>query len=258
MYLTAEPLSAIPGIRHAFFTRGGTGTEAGGTIYQGLNCGLGSADDAETVHANRARAMAALDLAPEALATLYQVHSARVITMETPEDATGQRADAMVTDRPGIALGILTADCAPLLFCDPAAQVIGGAHAGWKGARFGVAAATVEAMEQLGARRERIRAAIGPTIGPQSYEVGPEFATHFLSQAAENARFFQRPAGAARAYFDLPGYLAAQLRSLGLVHVTGLAADTVTDAACFFSYRRSVLHSEPDYGRLLCTIALTD
>lgn len=257
MILTAPTLDGQHGIRHAFFTRGRTATEAGGgSIYQGLNCGFGSADDAGAVRANRASAMAALDLPPEALATLYQVHSARAVTLQKPEDAAGQRADGLVTDRPGIALGILTADCAPLLFADPAAGVIGAAHAGWKGARFGVAAAVLHAMERLGAKRCRIRAAIGPTIGPESYEVGPEFAAHFLGEAAANARFFRRPAGAARAYFDLPGYLAAQLRGLGLVHVTDLGQDTVTGPGRFFSYRRSVLRGEPDYGRLLSAIAL--
>jgi YfiH family protein len=258
MYLTAEPLAALPGIRHAFFTRGEAEPAAGGSIYQGLNCGFGSSDDAETVRANRARAMAALGLPPEALATLYQVHSARVVTLETPEDAMGQRADAMVTDRPGIALGILTADCAPLLFCDPQTGVIGAAHAGWKGARFGVAEAVLQAMERLGADRSRIRAAIGPTIGPESYETGPEFPAHFLGQATQNARFFRRPAGAARAYFDLPGYLEGQLRSLGLVHPVNLGEDTVADPQRFFSYRRSVLNKEPDYGRLLSAIVLPE
>ena len=259
MFLTALPLEGLPGTRHAFFTRGEAATgRPEGNIYRGLNCGFGSADDAEAVRANRARAMTALGLPPLALATLYQVHSARVVVMQKPEDAAGQRADAMVTDRPGIALGILTADCAPLLFCDPAAGVIGAAHAGWKGARFGVAAATLQAMERLGARRHRIRAAIGPTIGPQSYEVGPEFPAHFLSQAPETARFFRRPAGAARAYFDLPGYLEAQLRSLGLTGLVNLARDTVAEPERFFSYRRSVLLKEPDYGRLLSAIALTE
>lgn len=263
MYLTAPPLAAIPGIRHAFFTRGestAAGEAAAGTpetsIYQGLNCGFGSADDAATVRANRARAMAALDLPPAALATLYQVHSARVVTLRTAEDAAGERADAMVTNRPGIALGILTADCAPLLFCEPEAGVIGAAHAGWKGARFGAALATIQAMEHLGAKRACIRAAIGPAIGPKSYEVGPEFPAHFLGQGPANARFFHRPPAAARACFDLPGYLEAQLRGLGLVHVTNLAEDTVADPDRFFSYRRSVLRREPGYGRLLSAIAL--
>lgn len=258
LYLTAPTLTGLPGVRHAFFTRGETGpVAAGGSIYKGLNCGFGSADEAETVRSNRARAMAALELPPAALATLYQVHSARAITLETPEDAESQRADAMVTARPGIALGILTADCAPLLFCDPQAGVIGAAHAGWKGARFGVAAATLQAMERLGAKRHRIRAAIGPTIGAPSYEVGPEFPAHFLSQDAGNARFFRRPAGAGRAHFDLPGYLETQLRRLGLVHTVNLGEDTVADPQRFFSYRRSVLNKEPDYGRLLSVIALT-
>ncbi len=263
MYLTAPPLAAISGIRHAFFTRGESPASgqasAGapeGSIYRGLNCGFGSADDAAAVRANRARAMAALALPPEALATLYQVHSARVVTLRKAEDAAGERADAMVTDRPHIALGILTADCAPLVFCEPKAGVIGAAHAGWKGARFGVALATIRAMERLGARRYLIRAAIGPAIGPESYEVGPEFAAHFLGQNPAYARFFRRPPAAAKAYFDLPGYLEAQLRGLGLVHIARLPEDTVADPGRFFSYRRSVQREEPDYGRLLSAIAL--
>ena len=255
MYLTAAPLAGVPSIRHGFFTRGGS-ADAGGNIYQGLNCGFGSADDAETVRANRAQAMAALEVPAEALSTLYQVHSARALTIDDPAQAAGQRADALVTNTPGVALGILTADCSPLLFCDPQAGVIGAAHAGWKGARFGVAQATIRAMERLGACRRHIRAAIGPTIGPASYEVGPEFPAHFLSESAANARFFHRPPGAARAYFDLPGYLAAQLRGLGLVDVANLREDTVSDAGRFFSYRRSVLNKEPDYGRLLSAIVL--
>jgi polyphenol oxidase len=253
MFLTARALADLPDVRHAFFTRGG-GDSAG--IYRGLNCGFGSADDAETVQANRAHAMAALALPADALATPHQVHSARALIVRSAEEIRGQRVDAVVTDKPGLPIGILTADCAPVLFCDPTAGVVAAAHAGWKGARFGVTAATLRAMESLGAKRSRIIAAIGPTIGPQSYEVGPEFAAHFLSESATNARFFTRPPGAARAYFDLPGYLCAQLRRQGLVHVTNLVADTVGDADRFFSYRRSVLNKEPDYGRLLSSIGL--
>ncbi len=257
MFLTARSLATLPGIRHGFFTRGempAQGTE--GSIYQGLNCGFGSADDAKTVRSNRARAMAALDMPAEALATVHQVHSAKALVIEHPDQATGQRVDALATCTPGVVLGIMTADCTPLLFCDPHAGVVGAAHAGWKGARFGVALATIRAMESLGAKRPHIRAAIGPAIGPQSYEVGPEFPAHFLSETAANARFFRRPAGAARAYFDLPGYLAAQLRGLGLLGVVNLGEDTVSDPARFFSYRRSFLNKEPDYGRLLSAIAL--
>lgn len=257
MFLTAGTLAAVPGIRHGFFTRGqGAVQDTGGGIYQGLNCGFGSADDAETVQANRARAMAALGVLAEALATPHQVHSAKALIIDDPTQAAGQRVDALVTNTPGVVLGILTADCAPLLFCDSQAGVISAAHAGWKGARFGVALAAIRAMESLGAHRTNIRAAIGPTIGAASYEVGPEFPAHFLSETAANARFFHRPAGAARAYFDLPGYLEAQLRRLGLLGVVNLGQDTVTDADRFFSYRRSVLRGEPDYGRLLSAIAL--
>jgi YfiH family protein len=185
------------------------------------------------------------------------VHSARALIVRSAAEIKGQKVDAVVTDRPGLPVGILTADCSPLLFCDPAAGVVAAAHAGWKGARFGIARATLQAMESLGARRNRIAVAIGPTIGPDSYEVGPEFVGNFLSENAGNARFFRRPPNAARAYFDLPGYLTAQLQGLGLVRVQNLQADTVGDADRFFSYRRSVLAKEPDYGRLLSAIALT-
>jgi len=253
MYLTAPPLAALPGIHHAFFSRGEG--ESGG-IYRGLNCGFGSADDAETVRANRARAMAALGLPAQALATPHQVHSARALIARTPADIAGQQVDAVVTDRPGLPVGVLTADCAPVLLADPEAGVVAAAHAGWRGARFGVVEAALAAMAGLGASRRRTVAAIGPTIAAASYEVGPEFPAHFLSERAANARFFHRPAGAARAHFDLPGYLAAKLRRLEVEQVFDLAADTVTDAGRFFSYRRSVLNREPDYGRLLSVIAL--
>lgn len=253
MYLTAPPLAGLPGVRHAFFTRGGGSSDG---IYRGLNCGFGSADDAETVRANRARAMAALGLPAAALATPHQVHSARALVARTPADIAGCKVDAVVTDRPGLPVGVLTADCAPVLFCDPAARVVAAAHAGWRGARFGVTDATLAAMETLGACRSRIAAAIGPTIGAGSYEVGPEFAAQFLGETLANARFFRRPPGAARAFFDLPGYLSAKLRAAGLVRVFDLAADTVADAERFFSYRRSVLNREPDYGRLLSVIVL--
>lgn len=253
MYLTAPPLEALPGIRHAFFTRGGGSSDG---IYRGLNCGFGSADEADTVRANRGRAMAMLDLPAEALATPHQVHSARALIARSPEEISGRKVDAVVTDRPGLPVAVLTADCAPVLFCDPVAGVVAAAHAGWRGARFGVTDAALAAMESLGARRWRITAAIGPTIGASSYEVGPEFSSHFLSETPANARFLRRPQGAARAHFDLPGYLRAKLYEAGLAHVCDLAVDTVADAERFFSYRRSVLNGEPDYGRLLSAIAL--
>ena len=256
MLMTADNLSPL-NVPHAFFLRG---QENGATegIYRGLNCGFGSDDDAETVKANRAAAMAALGFSGDALETLHQVHSARVVRVTEPAEAAGRRADALVTASPGVVLGILTADCAPILFYDPDAKVAGAAHAGWRGARFGVAEATVRAMLDLGAARSRISAAIGPAIGPASYEVGPEFASHFLNQNAANARFFRRPAGVGRAFFDLGGYLVSQLSAMELANAVNLAADTVTDAERFFSYRRSVLRKEPDYGRMLSAIAVAD
>jgi len=253
-YLTAPPFDGLSGVRHAFFTRGRATCDAG--IYGGLNCGFGSADSHAVVRANRARAMAALGQQADALAMPHQVHGAKALIVHSPGEVRGQKADAVVTDRPGIVLGVLTADCAPVLFCDPVAGTIAAAHAGWKGARFGVVAAVLAAMQRLGARRSRIRAAIGPTIGPLSYEVGPEFAARFLSERSANARFFRRVAGAARARFDLPGYLTAQLRAAGLAQVADLTEDTVGQPARFFSYRRSVSKGKPNRGLQLSAIVL--
>ena len=255
MYVSAPTLDAIPTIRHGFFLRGNHGSQG---IYRGLNSGFGSADAPEVVRANRARAMAALSVPAERLATPHQVHSARAVIAERPEDIVGRRLDAVVTSTPGLPVAVLTADCAPLLFAEPDAGVVAAAHAGWRGARFGVVSAAMRAMMSLGARRERIRVAIGPTIGAASYEVGSEFPQNFLSESAANARFFSRPRKAERAYFDLPGYIRAQLAQLGVESVTDMAMDTVTDAERFFSYRRSVLQGEPDYGRMLSAIVLSD
>ena len=251
-------LSALDadGIRHAFFTREG-GVSDG--LFASLNCGFGSRDDAAKVAENRGRAMLALGLAPDRLATCYQVHSPAVVVVEAPwrrED--NPRADAMVTKRAGVALGILTADCAPVLFADAEARIIGAAHAGWRGALGGVLEATVAAMRKLGADPRRIRAGIGPCIAQTSYEVGPEFPAPFLAERAENAAFF-RPAPRAQHFlFDLAGYAAARLRRLGLGQVEHSGGDTAAEDERFFSYRRSCLRKEPDYGRELSAICLAE
>lgn len=242
------------GIRHGFFTRAGGVSEG---IFASLNCGFGSGDAAANVAENRRRAAAFLALEPARLATCHQVHGADVVVVEAPwalEDRP--RADAMVTDRPGIALGILTADCVPVLFADPAAEIIGAAHAGWRGALGGVLDATVAAMRALGAATSDIHAGIGPCIAQRSYEVGPEFSAPFLAEDPAQARFFVPAARPGHFRFDLPGYVAERLRRLGIVHIAATGGDTAAEPDRFFSYRRSCLDRAPDYGRALSAIAL--
>lgn len=248
-------LERLRRVRHGFFGRRG-GVSTG--LYASLNCGVGSGDDPAKVAMNRAAAMHALDLPAAALSSCYQVHGREVVTVEAALPVAGRpKADALVTRQPGLALGILTADCAPILFADAEAGVVGAAHAGWRGALLGVTDATVEAMERLGARRADIIAVIGPTIAQRSYEVGPEFPAPFLAESPDNARFF-RPGDRDRHHrFDLPGYLRARLARLGLRLIADLARDTLADAGQFFSYRRTTLAHEPDYGRQLSAIALT-
>lgn len=243
--ITAEAL----GVAHGFFTREG-GVSTG--IYESLNGGPGSADESAAVAENRSRIAAHLDA--DDLLSLHQVHSPDVVHVMGPWDADRPRADAMVTDRPGIALGILTADCAPVLFADPQAGVVGAAHAGWKGALGGVLEATVEAMQALGAERDRIMAAIGPVISQRAYEVGPEFVERFLDDDPENARFFAGGQGD-RALFDLPGYCLHRLRGAG-VSAEWTGHCTYSDPARFYSYRRATHAGEPDYGRLVAAITL--
>lgn len=241
-------------VRHAFFTRRG-GVSRG--IYTSLNCGRGSGDVPADVNANRARAMAALDLPASALFTNHQVHSATVVLLDENSDPEDRReADGFVTMTPNVALGVLGADCAPVLFSAPDDGVIGACHAGWRGAVNGVCEATVDAMIELGARPDGIRAAIGPCIALESYEVGPEFPEPFLAQDRENARFFEQAARDGHFLFDLSGYLARRLTALGLGEVYRLDSDTCRDEANFFSYRRSCQRGQPDYGRQLAAITL--
>lgn len=254
--LTTGLLNRIEGVRHAFFTRNGGVSEG---IYASNNCGFGSRDDAKAVAENRARAMRRIDADPARLVTLSQVHSADVVVVKAPwrrEDAP--RADAMVTSVPGIVLGILTADCAPVLFADAEARVVGAAHAGWRGALSGVLEATVAAMCRMGASADRISAAIGPAIGRVSYEVGPEFPSPFLAQDPANAAFFFPAEAKDRHLFDLKGYAAARLAAIGLADVAVLPNDTRLENRRFFSYRRSCIRGEPDYGRQLSAIFLEE
>lgn len=245
-------------LRHGFFTREGG---VSGGIYASLNCGAGSGDDPRHVTENRRRVAERLAGGAVPLCSLYQVHGPAVVHVTAPWDAAGRpQADAMVTDRPGIILGILTADCTPVLFADADAGVVGAAHAGWKGALGGVVAATVAAMERLGAARARITAAIGPTIAQGSYEVSAEFRSAFTATDPAFARFFAPAArDAARethAQFDLPGFVRHRLLAEGLGAIDDLGLDTYADATRFFSFRRTTHRAEADYGRQISAIMI--
>ena len=253
-FATSEVLTGVAGIRHGFFGRAG-GVSDGD--YASLNCGPGSADDPGAVAENRTRAMAALGLPANALYTARQVHGTDAIVLHA-RGAPRRQGDALVTSSPGVALGILTADCAPVLFADPEARIAGAAHAGWRGALDGVLAAAVSAMEALGARRDRIVAAVGPCIGQTSYEVGPEFRARFEAEDEDNARWFTRSRSDVRPRFDLEGYVGIRLAALGLAHVTVSGADTCADDERYFSYRRACLRGEAGYGRALSAIALVE
>lgn len=252
-HVIAKPLANRAGIRHAFLTRSG-GVSTG--IYAGLNCGLGSSDNPNHVRENRSRAAQTIDVAPDRLRTLYQVHSARVVDADDAWPNTPSEADALVCTTPGTAIGVLAADCAPVLFADTESRIVGAAHAGWRGALDGVVDATVDAMVTRGAQQDRITAVVGPCIGPDSYEVGPEFPVPFLAQNSANQKFFVEKSGSDRLLFDLPAYVHSRLTEAGIddAHVTG--HDTYGDEN-LFSYRRSCHRNEPDYGRNLSLIALT-
>jgi YfiH family protein len=241
-------------VTHAFFTREG-GVSKG--LYQTLNCGYGSDDNPDHVTENRRRAAEALTVDPTHLLTSYQFHSANVVTVDTPwQRADSPKADGMVTARPGIALGILTADCAPVLMADEEAGVIGACHAGWRGAIEGVTEATLTAMENLGARRNRIEAVIGPCIAQKSYQVGAEFHAHFVAEDPANTAFFL--ADGDRYRFDLAGYVMKRLSADGVSDPQWIGYDNCAEENHLFSYRRSTLAGEPDFGRGLSAIVLTD
>jgi len=249
-----DGMRAERGVAHGFFARTG-GVSQG--IYQGLNCGLGSDDDRTAVLENRRRAAERLGVTSDRLLTLYQVHSPDVVTVTEPwEPGDGPKADGMVTRVKGIALGILAADCTPILFADGEAGIIGACHAGWKGALAGVADATVAAMEALGASRRRITAAIGPTIRQVCYEVGAEFRDRFVAVAPDNAVWFRPGRADGKFHFDLPGYLARRLESTGIAGIEDCEICTYSDSR-FFSYRRATHRGESDYGRNLSAIVLT-
>jgi len=253
-YIEAPGLAGLSGVQHRFFTRRG-GVSDG--LYASLNCGYGSGDQPENVRENRRRVAATFARDETDLLTLHQIHSTEVLTVGTERWTSpgAPKADGLVTDRPGVVLGVMAADCAPVLLADGQAGVIGAAHAGWKGALAGVVQATIEKMEGLGARRERIVAAIGPCIGPASYEVGPEFPAPFLAQDEANGVFFKTAARAGHFMFDLPGYLCRRVAAAG-VSVSASGHDTLASTEDFFSYRRNTLEGVRDYGRGLSAIAI--
>jgi hypothetical protein len=248
--ITAKALSG-DGVAHGFFTRQG-GVSDG--LYESLNCGSGSRDAAARVLENRRRAAAALGLG--VLRTCYQVHGTRVFTVEDVATESGIEADALVTRARGIALGVLTADCAPVLLHDAAAGVVGAAHAGWRGALDGVLEKTVGAMESLGASRAALVAVVGPCIAQASYEVGPDFPDAFRDHEAADGCFFEPASRPGHWQFDLPGYVVARLARLGLGEAVALGHDSYDEQDRFFSYRRACHRGEDDYGRCLSAVAL--
>jgi YfiH family protein len=253
MPLVADCLADVSGAAHGFFTRRG-GVSAGG--YASLNCGLGSKDDPAAVQENRTRVTACLGAA--GLITAHQVHSASAVIAAAPwRREERPRADGIVTATPGLAVAVLTADCAPVLFADPAARIVAAAHAGWRGALGGVIESTLATMEKLGGRRERIRAAVGPAIGQAAYEVGPEFEAEFLDKDAASRPFFSRQGPNRRHHFDLAGYCVQRLARAGVGTVRTLAPCTYAHSDDFFSYRRSRAQNEADYGRQISAIVLT-
>jgi YfiH family protein len=249
----ASTLESCDGIRHGFFTRQG-GVSTG--IYGSLNCGLGSGDDAGNVRQNRALVAQTLGVPPDHLLTLYQIHSATVVVVDKPWDGEAAEADALVTRTPGLAIGALTADCAPVLYCDPEARVIAAAHAGWRGALSGIAEATVAAMEELGATCERIVAVIGPSISQRAYEVGAEYLDRFLAEEPTSSAFFMTDDSSGEPHFDLSGYVAERLSRAGVGTISDLGLCTYCDETRLFSYRRSQHHGEDDYGRQISAIVL--
>lgn len=237
--------------RHGFFTRKG-GASSG--VFEGLNCGLGSSDQKDIVLINRGRVADAMGVVSDDLVGVHQVHSADVVRVTAPLAEPRPKADAMVSDVPGLALSVLTADCQPVLFCDSKSGVIGAAHAGWRGCVDGVLENTVDAMLDLGAKREQIRAVIGPCISQRAYEVGPEFFDTFVTLDSDARRFFREGQGD-RLMFDLPGFGLSRLKDMGVV-AQWIGACTYSEPARFFSYRRTTHAREVDYGRLIACIRL--
>ncbi|HEY1562551.1 MAG TPA: peptidoglycan editing factor PgeF [Caulobacteraceae bacterium] len=251
--LASPLLAAMAGVRHGFFTRQG-GVSTG--VFSSLNVGVGSSDEATAVAENRRRAAAAFGVGPERLTTCYQVHSARVVTADRPSGGGRPQADGVVAGTPDLMCGILAADCAPILLAEPQARIVAAVHAGWRGALAGVVEAGVAAMVAKGAARERIVAAVGPCIGPESYEVGLEFVAAFETEDIAFTAFFKAGARAEKRLFDLPGFVLSRLEAAGVGASEWIGTDTCADEARFFSNRRALLRGEADYGRLLSAIML--
>ena len=250
----ALPGAAGGGIRHGFFTRHGG---VSGGLYAGLNVGLGSGDERSHVEENRARIAAWMGVAADRLVSPYQVHSPDVVTVDAPFASERPQADAIVTATPGLAIGVVTADCGPVLFADSKARVIGAAHAGWKGALTGVLENTILAMEAMGATRSAITAVLGPSISQANYEVGPEFVERAVAADQANERWFIPSARPGHAMFDLQGYTVARLARAG-VSASMNGHCTYGDEPAFFSYRRTTHRAEPDYGRQISAIILEE
>lgn len=255
MKLQAASLASIDGVRHGFFTRQGG---VSGGIYASLNCGPGSRDEAANVRENRARVAEILGAEPTRLLTVFQKHSADAVIAKKPwQDGKLPEADAIVTAEPGLAIGVLTADCAPVLLCDGQARVIGAAHAGWRGALSGILEATIEAMTKLGAKPERVIAAIGPAISQKAYEVGADFMQQFVADEPDSAAFFVIDESSGEPHFDLPAYVGERLARAGVGTIADLGLCTYCEETRLFSYRRSQHHGEDDYGRQISAILLT-
>lgn len=250
--LTSELLSAVPGLRHAFFTRRG-GVSKG--IYSSLNLGVGSRDDVDAVADNRARAAMTFGVDLGKLLTTFQVHSSIAVRADEPW-AERPEADAIVSRTPGLVCGALSADCAPVLIVDPQARVVASVHAGWKGALGGVVASTLEAMARLGADPARCVAVVGPCIGPDSYEVSQDYLDRFVKEAPGSERFFRAGEKDGKHMFDLPAFVLDRLQTAGVERAEWIGCDTCADEARFFSNRRATLRGEPDYGRLMSAVML--
>ncbi len=256
MLIRSSRLSDFPRVRHAFFTREGGVSEG---VYASLNGGQGSSDVAAHVQENRRRMAEALDTSDGVVVTAFQIHSPTAVIATKPwARADAPRADAIATNTARLAIGVTVADCGPILLADGDAGVVGAAHAGWRGALDGVLEAVVAKMEELGAARRNIAAAIGPLIRQESYEVGPEFVARFRDADERYARFFAPSKRDGHALFDLPGFIATRLKGAGVGTIDDLGLDTYSDEARFFSYRRTTHRGESDYGRLIAAIALVD
>ncbi len=252
--IETQNLISCAAIRHGFFTRAG-GTSSG--IYAGLNCGLGSSDDAAVVLENRRRVADHLGARTGHVVTLYQVHGTTALAVTAaPSRDHLPKADAVVTSTPGLVIGVLTADCAPVLFADPEAGIVAAAHAGWRGAVAGIVESTIAEMERLGARRQHIRAAVGPCINQAAYEVGAAFEAGIVSQNPAYSRFFAKPTSEAQPHFDLPGFVQHRLMAAQIGSVEAAAPCTHANESLFFSYRRTSQRREPDYGRQISAIVV--